>query len=116
MTEFMKAALMRALWTFLQAAAGGIVAISTIEAFDWRATLITALVAAATSLTKSLLVGVPEIADVPIDGSITYDPTIELDGKTVAGVTINEGCDLRDKDTVTLAVRTVISQPKTEVI
>lgn len=62
--EWLKAAAIRALWSFLEVIAFGIPAGATIFSIDWHEILGVAIGAAVVSFCKSLLVGMPE-ADTP---------------------------------------------------
>ena len=111
--ELLKAALYRALWTFLETAGSMIVIGKPIYSFDWGSIAAISATAALVSFIKSLTVGMPETAKGKIDGTmyidtsdpekekylLHYDAALE-DIKTKSTITVNvdPNADLSKKE------------------
>lgn len=104
MKEKLKSAAIRALWTFIQTAAGIVGAkaamngILTMSIWD---VLAPALAAAALSFTKSMGVGMPEtdLVEMDTDGEVevTIPPTADATPFVTGGVRWNQNFNLKDR-------------------
>lgn len=98
--EFIKASLIRAVWTMAQVALSMITIGMKITEVDWRHIVSVSIVAGLYSLLKSIVLGVPEAY---------RDGTLQIDGNTydkeVYRMIFNSELDeLKNKNTVTFTV------------
>lgn len=112
--ELLKAALYRALWTFLETAGSMIVIGKPIYSFNWISIAAISATSALVSFIKSITVGMPETAKGKIDGTmyidasdpevdkylLHYDAALEdIKTKKTVTFTVNPNADLSGKKT-----------------